>query len=197
MPRTEHMAPKISNQTIAYDGWTQIIRVRVRLDDGKEVQREVEDHGRAAAVLPYDPVRRTALMVRVLRAPVLLAAGAPDLLEAPAGMVDMDENDPADTARREAYEEVGVRLNKLEHVGRTWSLPGLSTEQIDLFLAPYRAADRDGPGGGKPGENENLTVVEMTLAVLWSMVERKEIEDIKTLTLLLMLRTRHPQLFDT
>jgi nudix-type nucleoside diphosphatase (YffH/AdpP family) len=191
------MAPKISNQTIAYDGWTQIIRVRVRLDDGKEVQREVEDHGRAAAVLPYDPARRTALMVRVLRAPVLLAAGAPDLLEAPAGMVDMDENDPADTARREAYEEVGVRLNKLEHVARTWSLPGLSTEQIDLFLAPYGAADRDGPGGGKADENENLTVVEMTLASLWSMVERKEIEDIKTLTLLLMLRTRHPQLFDT
>ena len=35
----------------------------------------------------------------------------------------------------------------------------------------------------------------MSLDSLWSMVERKEIDDLKTLTLVLMLRIRHPDLF--
>jgi nudix-type nucleoside diphosphatase (YffH/AdpP family) len=188
---TTIMAPKLSNQSIAYDGWTQIIRVRVRLEDGTEVQREVEDHGRAAAVLPYDPVRRTALLVRQLRVPVLVADGVPELLEAPAGI--LDEDDPAEGARREAREEAGIALTELEHVVRAWSLPGISTEQMDLFIAAYSQADRVGPGGGVA--SENITVVEMALDTLWSMVERKELVDMKTLTLVLMLRARRPHLF--
>jgi hypothetical protein len=40
-----------------------------------------------------------------------------------------------------------------------------------------------------------LKVTELSLDRLWSMAERKEIDDLKTLTLVLMLRTRHPDLF--
>jgi hypothetical protein len=34
----------------------------------------VEDHGDSVGVLPYDPARRVATLVRELRVPVLLAS---------------------------------------------------------------------------------------------------------------------------
>ena len=89
-------------------------------------------------MLPYDVERRSALVVRLFRAPVLVAAGEEMSEEACAGMI---ENEDADTAaRREAYEELGVDLPSLEFVARVWSSPGVSTERQSLFLAPYRSA---------------------------------------------------------
>jgi nudix-type nucleoside diphosphatase (YffH/AdpP family) len=107
----------------------------------------------------------------------------------------MEEADPAETARREAYEEVGLRLRELEHVGRVWTSPGISTEIMDIYLAPYSGAHREHAGGGLASEHEHIEVTELSLDRLWSMVERKEIDDLKTLTLVLMLRTHHPDLF--
>jgi hypothetical protein len=84
-----------------YVGWTTLCIVRLRFESGDVVDREVEDHGDAVAVLPFDPVRRGALLVRILRVPAFLAAGRTVLLECPAGI--MEEADPKQTAHREAY----------------------------------------------------------------------------------------------
>lgn len=124
-----------------------------------------------------------------------MQGGAADLLEAPAGLVEDDE-DPETTARREVLEETGYRIATLERVGAAWTSPGLSTEKMDLFLAPYGSGDRQGDGGGAVGENENITVVEMPAREAWAMLEHSAIEDMKTLTLLLFLRRRHPRMFE-
>jgi hypothetical protein len=52
-----------------YEGWIKIIRVKVQID-AEQIKREVEDHGRAVAVLPYDPERHMALLAQQLRVPV-------------------------------------------------------------------------------------------------------------------------------
>ncbi|HEY0568817.1 MAG TPA: NUDIX hydrolase [Xanthobacteraceae bacterium] len=188
------MPDAISHTKVLYDGWVKIIGLRIRLSGGQEVSREVEDHGRAVAVLPYDPERQTALLVKLLRAPVLLTAGQPEILEAPAGLVDDGEDAPA-AAKREAREETGLRLSALEHLGTCWSMPGISTERMDLFLAPYAAGDRVEAGGGVASEHENITVVEMPLRELWSMLEQGKLADMKTQALLLHLHARHAELF--
>jgi nudix-type nucleoside diphosphatase (YffH/AdpP family) len=161
--------------------------------DGQAFRREIEDHGRAACVLPYDPERRTALLVSLPRAPVIWAGGPSELLEAPAGMVEGE--DPQATALREAFEEVGVRLRGLEPVGSPFSTPGVSSERIDLFLGACSAADRTGDGGGLADEHELISVRETPLAELWAAVEARRIEDLKTLALILALRVRRPELF--
>ena len=46
----------------------------IAMPDGTVVTRAIEDHGNAVAVLPYDPVRRTAILVQQMRAPALYAA---------------------------------------------------------------------------------------------------------------------------
>jgi nudix-type nucleoside diphosphatase (YffH/AdpP family) len=147
------------------------------------------------AVLPYDPERRVALLVRLPRAPALYAQGLATLLEAPAGMLDKKDEDPADCARREAMEEAGLRLGALEPIARTWISSGVMTERIQLYLAPYGAADRIGEGGGVAEEHEDITVEEISLATLAAMADAGEIDDLKTLTLIMTLRVRQPALF--
>jgi nudix-type nucleoside diphosphatase (YffH/AdpP family) len=187
--------PQILSTRSLYDGWTSLRLVRVRLDSGEVVNREVEDHGDAVAVLPYDPVRRMVMLVRILRTPALLRAGRAMLLECPAGL--LEEADPAAAARREASEEVGLALGDVEHVARVWTSPGISAEQMDLYLAPYSAADRVNAGGGIASEHEAIVVAELGLDVVWAMVERGELDDMKTLVLMQALRLRHPELFRT
>jgi nudix-type nucleoside diphosphatase (YffH/AdpP family) len=190
---SEVSVPQILSTRSLYDGWTTLRLVRVRLDSGEVVNREVEDHGDAVAVLPYDPVRRMVMLVRILRTPALLRAGRATLLECPAGL--LEEADPAAAARREACEEVGLALGDMEHVGRVWTSPGVSAEQMDLYLAPYSAADRVNAGGGIASEHEAIEVTELGLDVVWTMVERGELDDMKTLALMQALRLRHAELF--
>ena len=121
------MPVEIEKREILYKGWNTFSLATIRLENGVRITRSVEDHGRAAAVLAYDPERRTALLVRQFRAPVYIAGNEPDLLEAIAGLID--DGDADDTARREAMEEAGLKLGALEPVGVTWSMPGSSTER--------------------------------------------------------------------
>ena len=173
-------------------GWSRFSIFTFRLDDGSLIRREIEDHGRAASVLPYDPERRVALLARQFRAPVHLA-GAPDILEPPAGLIDAGES-ADDCARREAMEEVGVRLDVLEPLESYWASPGSTTEYSTLFLAPYTAADRIEAGGGTD-DHENVEVLETPLSQLAAMVDRGELHDLKLLALIQTLRLRRPELF--
>ena len=68
-------------------------------------------------------------------------------------------------------------------------------KRIDLYLAEYSAADRVSEGGGAEGEQENITVMEVPLGQLWDWVEKRRIEDLKTLALVLALKVRRPELF--
>src|SRR5271155_954900 len=189
------MKPTILACTTVYSGYLTVDALQVRLSDGSIVSREVERHGDAAAVLPYDRARCCALVVRLFRAPVFQEAGLASIEEACAGMISEAGQDAEATARREAYEELGVRLASMDLVSRVWSSPGVSSERVSLFLAPYVSADRIGAGGGIRGEHEGITVVERSLPMLAAVADQGRIEDSKLLSLVLALRLRHPELF--
>ncbi len=189
------MNPTVLSTRVLHQGWGRYLAVTVRLEDGAEVERELEDHGQAVAVLPYDPERRMALLVRLLRTgPLVAGDDDPFLLEAPAGMIE--DGDAAATARRESMEEAGLRITALEPLGAPYSTAGVSTERITLFLASYTRHDRIDAGGGLAEEHENIRVVETPLAELWAMVEACAVRDLKTLTLALALKVRRPELFE-
>ncbi len=185
--------PAITGVTTLHKGWSSFLKLTIRTASGHTLQREVEDHGSAAAVLPFDAERRTGIMVRQFRPPVLHAGGPPHLLEAVAGI--LDEDDAAACAKREASEEVGLKLRSVAPVGTFWSSPGISTERIHLFLAPYEPADRVSEGGGLASEHEEIEVVERSLRELWAAFNAGEIADLKSFALLQALRLRHPDLF--
>src|SRR3954447_7048842 len=134
-----------------YSGWCELYVARIRTPEGGIIKREVEDHGRAVCVLPYDPTHKRALVIRQLRAPVLYEGQQADIIEAIAGGIDGEENAEAGI-RREAMEEAGLRLNEVEHITCAWTMPGISTERMDFFIGRYTPADRIGTGGGIEGE---------------------------------------------
>jgi nudix-type nucleoside diphosphatase (YffH/AdpP family) len=187
---------EIVGRDVAYAGWLALSLVSIRMADGRIMRREVVEHGKATAVLAYDPERHMAMLVRQLRVPVYMTSGEEVLLEAIAGMLD-DGTDAPTTARREAMEEAGLKLGELELVANAWPSPGMLTERLSLFLAPYRASDRVGAGGGLAEEHEQIEVVEMPLAALAALVDRGDIYDMKTLVLVQTLRVRKPHLFET
>jgi nudix-type nucleoside diphosphatase (YffH/AdpP family) len=186
---------KVLGLTEVYRGWSTVSMAEVETDRGTHIRRQVEDHGHAVAVLPYDPERRTALLVRQLRTGPLVAGDAePYLLEAPAGMIDAGET-PDAAARREALEEVGVRPDELVDLGLAYSCPGVSTETLRLYLAACSASDRIAAGGGLAVEDEEIEVVEVGLDALAAMAGDGRIRDMKTLILVLRLRLDQPGLF--
>jgi len=111
--------------------------------------------GRASVILPYDPVRDTVLLVEQFRAPLYLAGDpAPWLWEPVAGMIDPGET-PEQAALREAEEEAGLTIRRLEKVGEAYSSSGSSMEYCHLFvgLADLEAA---GGVGGLETEGEDI-----------------------------------------
>jgi nudix-type nucleoside diphosphatase (YffH/AdpP family) len=184
---------RITQIDTVHEGWRKLLKFTVQMPDGRTMVREVLNSQDAAAVLPYDPERRTVILVSQLRVPVMHVEGRSEMVETIAGMLDGGE--PAEVARREAMEEAGLRLDALEPVGRAWSAPGITTERVSLFLARYATADRVAEGGGLEEEHEEIEVLEIGIDALAGMLERQEIDDMKTLILAQALQLRHPELF--
>jgi nudix-type nucleoside diphosphatase (YffH/AdpP family) len=189
------MTIAIARVDTIHQGYSRFLIATLRFPDGQTMRREIEDHGNAVAVLPYDPERRTAILVRQFRAPVYLSGDAQELLEAVAGGLEASDADPGACALREAHEEAGLDLKTLEHVATAWPMPGISTERMSFYLATYREQDRVGMGGGVPAERENITVIELSLDELAAKADRAELTDVKALLLTQTLRLRRPELF--
>jgi nudix-type nucleoside diphosphatase (YffH/AdpP family) len=184
---------RIKQVETLHEGWRKLLKLTVEMPDGRTMAREILNSADAAAVLPYDPEARKVILIRQFRAPVMHVEGQPEFLEAVAGLLDEDE--PEACARREAMEEAGLRLSSLEKVATAWSTPGITTERLHLFLAPYTSADRVEEGGGLAEEHEEIEVLEIGLDTLMGMLEQGAIADMKTLALIQALQLRHPELF--
>ena len=137
-----------------------------------------EDAGRAEKVV----------LVRQFRYPVAKGACDGYLWEIPAGMLHGGEP-PAETARRELREEIGVEVVTVEHLISFYLSPGVLDEMLHLFLARLPAGTQLEASGGKREEHEDLGVKAFSLPELRAMIERHEIVDAKTVAAVLYYDT--------
>lgn len=175
-----------------HDGWGRFLIATVHNQAGARFERQIEDHGSAVCVLPYDPVRRCVTLVRQARIGPLYLGAEPMLIEAPAGLTDGEE--PEAAGRREVAEETGLRLGTMEPAGAYWSMPGCATERMHFFLAAYEAADRVSDGGGVAHEHEDIEVIEVAIADALAMLRDGRICDMKTVLVLQALALGHSEL---
>ena len=141
-----------------------VVRFRHRRFDGAmsgEKTWEVWRRGRAAAVLPYDPVADAVVLIEQFRLPALMARQDPMLVELPAGLCD-DGEAPEAAARRETLEEMGLEVGAMRRIGGFLLTPGGADETCELYVGRVQAppADAEGIAGhaGVVDEHEDIRV---------------------------------------
>jgi len=145
-------------------------------------RREIFDRGDAAALLPYNPARRTVMLVRQMRYPAYVNGYDELMIEAPAGLLDGEA--PEVRIRAEAEEEIGYRLGEVMKIFEAFMSPGAVTEIIHFFVAEYRPEMKISSGGGVASEGEDIEVVELDIDEALAMVDDRRIVDAKTIMLL-------------
>ena len=153
------------------------------------INRGVALVGRATVVLPYDPVRDEVLLIEQFRAATFIAGEKrPWMWEPVAGLIDPGET-PEQAALREAQEEAGLQVTRLEPVGEVYSSSGSSGEFLHLFvgLADLRAVQG---GGGLDSENEDIRSKVISFRELMDGVDNCIYQDMPLVTAALWL-ARH------
>lgn len=142
---------------------------------GKRHPREIVEHPGAVCIIPV--VDQDVLMVRQWRTPV-----GQVLLELPAGALDrLDDGtieDPELAAPRELEEETGYRATGWRKLGRFWTAPGFTDEEMHLYLATGLELARDYRG---PDVDEYLDLVHVPWRDAVAMADGGEMEDAKTI----------------
>jgi ADP-ribose diphosphatase len=141
--------------------------------DGVDHKRDIVEHPGAVVVVPVNDEGKICL-IKNFR----IAVGQ-TLLELPAGTREPDEP-VIETAHRELIEETGYRAGKIEPLLSFFSSPGISTEEMHLFVATDLTP---GEMALEAGEQIEPILVELEEAI--GMVADGKIRDGKTVAGLL------------
>ena len=147
LARTEHFRGRV--WSVASD--------EVRLPSDDVVVRDVVVHPGAVGVAAIDDHDRI-LLIRQFRHPV-----GGYLLELPAGLRDVPDEPPLETARRELAEEAGIVATQWHVLVDFFNSPGGSTEAFRCYLA----RGLTGLPGGRPrtGEAEEADLPQAWMAL--------------------------------
>ena len=161
-----------------YDGKIfSVCEETFRHEDGDESTREIVRHTGAVGVVCHDG--ESIWLVRQPRE----AVGEPDLLELPAGKLDVEGEEPLATAKRELAEEIGKAASEWEHLHTFFTSPGFTDEVCHVYLATGLS-----DASAETEENERIDIEVRPLAELDAIID--EVQDSKTLIGLLELRRR-------
>ncbi len=152
---------------------------RFRHDDGEEVTREKVWHPGAVGILAVD--ERHVWLTRQPRE----AAAATASLEVPAGKLDVPDEPPEQTARRELAEEIGKQASGWQEIFCFYTSPGFSDERVWLYLATDLS---DTTETAAAEEDERIEIVPWPLGELEGAIS--ECQDSKSLIALLWLGNR-------
>jgi len=161
-----------------YSGRLVDVRIeRFRHADGEEVTREIVRHRGAVGIVAHD--EQHVWLVRQPRESI----DVPDLLEIPAGRLDVDGEQPLAAAQRELAEEIGRGARAWEPIVTYYTSAGFTDEQVHLFhaseLYPHEAHN---------DEHERIEIVQWRLDELQDAID--ECRDAKTLIGLMWLARR-------
>ena len=120
---------KVSERQIWEGPVISLLTGRFAAPDGEEFERDVVHHPGAVSAVPLVE-EGTVVLVRQYRAAV-----ERELLEIPAGKLDVEEEDAEATIRRELEEEIGMRAGRMQKLAEFFNSPGFSDEHSTVFLA--------------------------------------------------------------
>lgn len=149
--------------------------------EGETFTREYLRHLGAVAVVVFDG--SDVLLVRQYRAAV-----DDELLEIPAGLLDVDGEAPEATARRELEEELGRRATgELEPLVEYIPTAGMADHRVQIFVCRDTEPCEARPHGP---EESHMTVEAVPVDAVPALIASGAIRDGKTIVGLLLARTR-------
>ena len=113
------------------------------------------------------------------------------VMEIPAGMRDIEGEDPEFTAIRELQEETGFIAHEMSFLGRCMSSPGVTDSVVEVYLARNVEPGVWSPHGP---EEEAMVITTVSFSEALSMLDGGQLTDAKTAYGLLMALRRHPEL---
>jgi 8-oxo-dGTP pyrophosphatase MutT (NUDIX family) len=149
--------------------------------DGDRFQREIVHHPGAVAMVPLHEDGSVTLIHQ------FRAAVGDSMWEIPAGMRDVADEPPEETAQRELAEEVGLEAGRLEYLARFHNSVGFSDEAVVIYLASELSGV---PDDRQEAEEEHMDVERVPLDTALAMVDDGRITDAKTVVALLTLGRR-------
>ncbi len=169
------------------DNWYSLNKITFdyqREDGSWETQvRESYDRGNGAAILLYNPKKKTVVLTKQFRMPTYVNGNEDGMMiEVCAGL--LDGHHPEDAIRKEVEEETGYRVQEVKKVFEAYMSPGSVTEILYFFTGVYEEQMKVGDGGGAADESENIEVLEYLFEKALAMVNTGEIKDAKTILLL-------------
>jgi nudix-type nucleoside diphosphatase (YffH/AdpP family) len=177
---------RVKDVRLLSDNWytlkTTTFEWRRRDGTWQTQQRETYDRGNAAVILPYNPWRRTVVLIKQFRYPAYVNGYDELMIEAAAGL--LDDESPENRIRAEAEEEAGYRLRDVRKIFESFMSPGSVTEKLHFFVAEYEPDMKIGDGGGLRDEGEDIEVIEPTIDEALAMIADGRIVDGKTIMLL-------------
>ncbi|MFI5061944.1 MAG: NUDIX domain-containing protein [Actinomycetales bacterium] len=125
----EPFSPEVTATETPFEGRVWDIRRDTFRYNGDDIVREYVDHTGAVAVLALDDQDRV-LLIRQYRHPVRHRGW-----EIPAGLLDVQGEDPLVAAKRELAEEADLLAEEWNVLGEFYTSPGGSDEAIRIYLA--------------------------------------------------------------
>jgi ADP-ribose pyrophosphatase len=164
----------------AYRGYFRIHRYRLRhrMHEGGWtgwMTRELFERGHVVAVLLYDPHADAVVLLHQFRIGALAGGKAGWQTEIVAGVIEPGEQ-PEAVARREAIEESGVPVERLEPIHHYLVSPGGTTETVRLYCA---LVDSRQAGGihGLDHEHEDIRVEARPWSETWALLQDGTIDN--------------------
>lgn len=158
----------IESETLYEGKIVTLKRGRVRLEDGREAEREIVEHNGAVVIAPR--LGDSVVLVRQYR----VALGK-ELLELPAGKLEGEE-EPVERGRLELEEETGYRAHHMIPAGHFYPSCGFLTEKLYLFIALDLEKTQQ-----RLEWDEDIEVVEMPLSQAQQRLRTHAFEDAKTI----------------
>ena len=129
MTNPRHDFP-VQSSTDIYTGRVMALRSdEVTMPGGRVAVREILEHPGAVAIVALDPDDRL-MMIHQYRHPVHRR-----LWELPAGLLDVEGEDPVEAAKRELEEEAGLTATDWSVLIDVVPSPGFSDESVRVYLA--------------------------------------------------------------
>ena len=169
-----HLGDELVHRSFIFD----VVTGRFAAPDDSTFERAIVRHRGAVGVVAV--LDGAVILVRQYRAPI----DGP-LLELPAGIRDVDGEDPGLTAVRELAEETGLRAGRVEHLTTYYTAAGFTDETVHLYQAFDLVQDeRDAHGP----EETWMTVERLPVGEIDEAIRSGRISDAKTIIGLQLLR---------